>query len=176
MYHDHIRTHFRDLFADAAFRALADGQHGNNRGHADDDAESRQKERSLLEAMALRGYFEKIGRIHVFLYLIVLRKRKLCQGLCGRQYVGVQGVFPYQSVAQCDIAAAVLGYLRVVRYENDGTSHGMKFWNNTKISKEVRVSRLPVASSAKSTAGSLTNARAMATRCICPPDIWLDLW
>ena len=43
MYHDHIRTHFRDLFADAAFRALADGQHGNNRGHADDDAESRQK-------------------------------------------------------------------------------------------------------------------------------------
>ena len=37
------------------------------------------------------------------------------------------------------------------------------------------LSRLPVASSARITAGLFTNARAMATRCICPPDIWLDL-
>ena len=33
-----------------------------------------------------------------------------------------------------------------------------------------------VASSANITAGLLTRARAMATRCICPLDIWLLLW
>ena len=32
------------------------------------------------------------------------------------------------------------------------------------------VSRLPVGSSASSTAGSVTMARAIATRCCCPPD------
>jgi predicted ABC-type transport system involved in lysophospholipase L1 biosynthesis ATPase subunit len=34
----------------------------------------------------------------------------------------------------------------------------------------VRLSRLPVGSSAKRTAGSVANARAMATRCFSPPD------
>ena len=33
-------------------------------------------------------------------------------------------------------------------------------------------SRAPVGSSARRISGSLMRARAMATRCICPPDIW----
>ena len=37
----------------------------------------------------------------------------------------------------------------------------------------VSLSRAPVGSSAKTISGLLTNARAIATRCICPPDIWL---
>ena len=49
------------------------------------------------------------------------------------------------------------------------------FWNRTRTSKLVRVSRLPVASSARITAGSFTKALAIATLCICPPDIWLLL-
>src|SRR4029077_17758447 len=36
----------------------------------------------------------------------------------------------------------------------------------------VMVSRLPVGSSANSTAGRVTNARAMATRCCSPPESW----
>ena len=40
----------------------------------------------------------------------------------------------------------------------------------------VRVSRLPVGSSARSISGSLTSARAMATRCCCPPESWLGVW
>ena len=35
----------------------------------------------------------------------------------------------------------------------------------------VAVSRAPVGSSASRISGSLTSARAIATRCICPPDI-----
>ena len=38
------------------------------------------------------------------------------------------------------------------------------------ISMLVRVSRLPVGSSASSTVGSVTIARAMATRCCWPPE------
>ena len=37
-------------------------------------------------------------------------------------------------------------------------------------SRELRVSRLPVGSSARTTAGRGASARAMATRCCCPPD------
>ena len=41
----------------------------------------------------------------------------------------------------------------------------------------VSLSNAPVGSSASRISGSLTSALAIATRCICPPDIWLGfLW
>lgn len=41
----------------------------------------------------------------------------------------------------------------------------------------VSLSKAPVGSSARRMSGPLTRARAMATRYICPPDIWLGrLW
>ena len=40
----------------------------------------------------------------------------------------------------------------------------------------VSLSRAPVGSSARMMSGSLTRARAMATRCIWPPDIWLGFF
>ena len=40
----------------------------------------------------------------------------------------------------------------------------------------VRVSRLPVGSSARMTVGSLTSARAMATRCCWPPESCDGRW
>ena len=36
----------------------------------------------------------------------------------------------------------------------------------------LRESSAPVGSSARMSRGSLTMARAAATRCLCPPDIW----
>src|SRR5258708_6755518 len=44
------------------------------------------------------------------------------------------------------------------------------------ISSAPRESRLPVGSSARMTAGSVTRARARATRCCWPPDISLGRW
>lgn len=79
------------------------------------------------------------------------------------------------TVAQADVPAAVLRDFGIMRYEYNGTSFRMKFLEQDKYIKDVRVSRFPVASSARMTAGLFTSARAMATRCICPPDIWLDL-
>ena len=40
------------------------------------------------------------------------------------------------------------------------------------ICTDVSESSAPVGSSASTMSGSLTRARAMATRCICPPDSW----
>ena len=47
----------------------------------------------------------------------------------------------------------------------------LRFTKNSITSTLVFVSRLPVGSSASRISGSFTNARAIATRCICPPDI-----
>ena len=44
------------------------------------------------------------------------------------------------------------------------------------ISMLVRVSRLPVGSSARNRIGSLTSARAIATRCCWPPESWAGRW
>jgi hypothetical protein len=41
------------------------------------------------------------------------------------------------------------------------------------ISRLALVSRFPVGSSARIIAGLVTSARAMATRCCCPPESWL---
>ena len=45
-------------------------------------------------------------------------------------------------------------------------------WKMSITSTLVRVSRLPVGSSASRIDGSLISARAMATRCCWPPDSW----
>ena len=49
-------------------------------------------------------------------------------------------------------------------------------WMSDRISSLVRLSRLPVGSSAKITSGLATSARAMPTRCCCPPDICDGRW
>ena len=49
-------------------------------------------------------------------------------------------------------------------------------WNNVITSTLVSESRLPVGSSARITLGRVTSARAIATRCCWPPDIWLGWW
>ena len=46
------------------------------------------------------------------------------------------------------------------------------FFNSSMTCILVSLSSAPVGSSARSTSGSFTRARAIATRCICPPDIW----
>ena len=48
--------------------------------------------------------------------------------------------------------------------------------SSSMISRLRCVSRLPVGSSASSTAGSVTRARAMATRCCCPPESSAGVW
>ena len=48
-------------------------------------------------------------------------------------------------------------------------------WKMPMTSMLVRVSRLPVGSSASRIVGSLTSARAIATRCCWPPESWFGI-
>src|SRR5450432_992123 len=48
-------------------------------------------------------------------------------------------------------------------------------WIRLNTWSPLAVSRLPVGSSAMSRSGPFTKARAMATRCICPPESWYGM-
>ena len=78
---------------------------------------------------------------------LVIHRLGQCSQCCSRILdVGIHLVLTYLAVSQHDVAAAVLCNLGIVSHKDDGSSLAV-------------------------TAGLLTNARAMATRCICPPDI-----
>ena len=57
------------------------------------------------------------------------------------------------------------GDVGLVGHHDDGLALGMELPNTRMISSLVVLSRLPVGSSARRIDGSLTSARAMATRC-----------
>ena len=78
----------------------------------------------------------------------------------------------------------VPSFKRIIRLEYSSANCGLCVTIMTSLSFEisfkisiictlVALSKAPVGSSAKIISGLLTIARAMATRCICPPDIWV---
>ena len=75
-------------------------------------------------------------------------------------------------------------FKRIIRLEYSSANCGLCVTIMTSLSFEisfkisiictlVALSKAPVGSSAKIISGLLTMARAIATRCICPPDIWV---
>ena len=75
-------------------------------------------------------------------------------------------------------------FKRIIRLEYSSANCGLCVTIMTSLSLEisfkisiictlVALSKAPVGSSAKIISGLLTIARAIATRCICPPDIWV---
>ena len=78
----------------------------------------------------------------------------------------------------------VPSFKRMIRLEYSSANCGLCVTIMTSLSLEisfkisiictlVALSKAPVGSSAKIISGLLTMARAIATRCICPPDIWV---
>ena len=75
-------------------------------------------------------------------------------------------------------------FKRIIRLEYSSANCGLWVTIMTSLSFEISfkisiictlvvLSKAPVGSSAKIISGLLTIARAIATRCICPPDIWV---
>ena len=58
MYHDHVGAHLGDLLLDALLRTLADGQHGDDGGHTDDDTQHGEEGAQLVVGKGAQGYFE----------------------------------------------------------------------------------------------------------------------
>jgi hypothetical protein len=61
-------------------------------------------------------------------------------------------------------------------HEDHGDALAVQLLEDGQTSMLVRVSRLPVGSSARMRTGSFTSARAMATRCCWPPESWEGWW
>ena len=132
--------------------SLSEPHHGDDRGHADEDAEgSERRAGSIGPALGDRHEpaFPSDSRVHA-------RPRvdgdtpvperhdaRACSDAMSGSWVTITIVIPRSPLR---------------RRSRRSTS-----WL-------VRVSRLPVGSSARSSAGSVTSARAIATRCCWPPD------
>ena len=67
------------------------------------------------------------------------------KAFCCRKDVVIIGIADDVSVAQFDVAAGILGDIRVVGYEDDGSALGVELLEKYKNLKLVLVSRLPVA-------------------------------
>ena len=64
MNHYHIGAHLADLGLNTSFRTLPDGEHGDDGGYSDDDAQHGQKASEFVVAQGFYGYFKQIGQIH----------------------------------------------------------------------------------------------------------------
>jgi len=74
------------------------------------------------------------------------------------------------SISDEDDAVRVLRNIMLVRHQNDRIALPVRFSNKDMISSPVFESKFPVGSSARTIDGEFTSARAMATRCRCPPE------
>jgi hypothetical protein len=73
-------------------------------------------------------------------------------------------ILPDATVPKNDHTFRELGDVELVRHHDHGESLGIESLQDAMISTEVRLSRLPVGSSARSSDGWFTRARAIATR------------
>ena len=64
MNHNHVGAHLGNVGLNAALRALTDGQHGDDGGHANDDAEGRKERSHLVGKDGAERNLEQIGIIH----------------------------------------------------------------------------------------------------------------
>ncbi len=111
-----------------------------------------RKLRVLLRSSAVSGDGHDVGEVHGQAALAAM------WGSCWR-------VRDDLAVADHDDARRVAGHVGLVRHEYDGQPAAPEVWKSAMTSTLVFVSRLPVGSSANMSLGSLTIARAMATRC-----------
>ena len=82
----------------------------------------------------------------------------------------------YHTVFNVDNLVCLIGNAALVGYDHDGHARFMQVFQNLHDLYGVLLSRAPVGSSARIIWGRVINARAMATRCFCPPDISLGMW
>ena len=146
---DAVDAERADLRQRLAPRALAHRRHRHHRGHAEDDAEDREDGAQLVQraGCARRGAAARAGT-------------------ASRRRLRLAAVAQLDHRAAARAASASLCVTRTTRaaLARAGPS------SRRAISSPVALSRLPVGSSASSRRGSVTSARAMATRWASPPE------
>ena len=131
-------------------RALADGDQGDDRADADDHAEHRQGR----PQPARRASREMASRTRSSGVHATSRPSR---------------TWTWRSARRGDVA--------VVGDEHDRPARRVELVEDAHdLGARCALSRLPVGSSARMSAGSVTRARAMATRCCWPPDSSVGSW
>ena len=126
---------------DVRGRALADADQGDDRGDADDDPEHRQGGAEPAGAQAREGEAQQLAEAHA----AIRPSRRWIWRL---------------ALAATSASWVMSTIVRPLAWSSRKTSS---------TSAPERLSRLPVGSSARMSAGSVTSARATATRCCWPP-------
>ncbi len=145
---EQVRAQALELRGDPARGALADGDEGHDRAHPDDHPEHRQDRPKPCRAQPGQGQPDQVERAHA-------TSRPSRTWICRSALVATSASWVIRTT------------VRPVE------------WSSRRIpmtSAPLVVSRLPVGSSARIRAGSVTRARAIATRCCWPPDSSVGSW
>src|SRR6266545_509285 len=155
-----------DLVGDAGLRSGADRYHGDDRGHADDDAQHGEDASELVDTQRADCNPRAGQSVHasssstgsVARMLLASRRSATRSSLRTRPSRNVM-----TRVANWEMSPSWVTRTTVMPSR-------FRSWRMAMTSTLVRVSRFPVGSSARISTGSLTSARAMATRCCWPPE------
>src|SRR5450759_5191306 len=134
-----------DCTGNGILRSLSHRQHGDHRTHTNHNAQDGQPGTELVSAHGFQCFNDGLSEIHYFSSINPSRKWMM----------------------RCVWAAIVGSWVTMIKVV---PLSRFKASRSSRISFPTFESRFPVGSSAMMMAGLLTSARAMATRCFCPPD------
>ena len=166
----------RELVHHVAPRALAERGERDHRGDPDRDAGDRQSRPQAVAAKRPGGEPHEVEQPHV----TSARVRGPGSGLGRTRSFPVPGArSPVPCIAPSSIRTTRRARSAIAGSWVTTTSVSPRRFipsiSSITSSAEAR-SRLPVGSSASNTAGSITTARAIATRCRSPPESWSGRW
>src|SRR5437867_4163641 len=161
---DEVRAQRQDRVLHLLRCAVADGDHGDHGRDADDHAEHRQRGAQLVHDERLQRGAERVVQLHSSPPMPVTISSSARRGS--------------RTGSSC---ATTPSRMRTMRRQCAATSgswvtmttvfpSSLSRWKIARISALEWESRFPVGSSARIIEGSLSSARAIATRCCCPPE------
>src|ERR1035437_6062029 len=175
--HDEIGAEAGDRRCDLRLRAVADSDHHDYRADADHDAEHREQRAHLVLEDALPGELEQRALFHAAPTATGVasvtttgstlpRARRssaaLCRSVTGSSWM----ILPSRTSTTRFAYLATSGSWLTITIV---MPCALRSWKSAMTSTVMWLSRLPVGSSASKMVGFVTRARAMATRCCCPP-------
>src|SRR6185436_16836417 len=148
-------------FAHAVLHAFNEGGHGDQARNAEDDSEHRQQRAELMRPDFLDPNRNGVEKVHAGAAAGITRSSPA--SLASTCFA----ILPSRISILRGVTAAISGSCVTNAIVRPSWLNRRK---SVRMASPVCESRLPVGSSAKTIFGSFTKARAIATRCCCPPE------
>src|SRR4051812_9194356 len=154
-------TDSNERFSHPVFHAFNESGHGNEAGDAKNDAEHREQRTKLVRPDFLEPDRNGVEKVHDGVATGTTRSSpasfaSTCLAILPSRISIFRGVTA--AISGSCVTSAIVRPSWLSRRKSE------------RIASPVCESRLPVGSSAKTIFGLLTKARAIATRCCCPPE------